>query len=79
MEEASEIETLRARLAELEAEVLRLRPIEAAAKEAIAFWEGRRPGFAVAYPQEILRAAMGGPTRWRSAPPRRSAARKTKG
>ena len=79
MEEASEIETLRVRLAELEEEVLRLRPIEAAAKEAIAFWEGRRPGFAMAYPQEILRAAMGSPKRRRPAPPRRSTARNTKG
>lgn len=79
MEEGSEIEILRARLAELEEEVLRLRPIEAAAKEAIAFWEGRRPGFAVAYPQEILRTAMGSPKRRRPAASRRPTTRKTKG
>jgi hypothetical protein len=79
MKEASEIEILTARIAELEEEILRLRPIEAAAKEAIAFWAGRRPGFAAHYPQEILRTAIGSPKRRRTAPPRRPTTQKTKG
>ena len=46
------------RVAELEAELERLRPIEAAAREAHAFFSGRRPGFAPGYPRDILRAAL---------------------
>jgi len=46
------------RIAELEAELERLRPIEAAAREAHAFFSGRRPGFAPSYPRDILRAAL---------------------
>lgn len=42
------------RVAELE----RLRPIEAAAREAHAFFSGRRPGFAPGYPRDVLRAAL---------------------
>lgn len=46
------------RVAELEAELERLRPIEAAAREAHAFFSGRRHGFAPSYPRDILRAAL---------------------
>jgi hypothetical protein len=43
---------------ELEAEVTRLRQVEAAAREARAFLEGRRPGFASTYALDVLRAAL---------------------
>jgi hypothetical protein len=46
------------RVAELEAEVTRLRQVEAAAREARAFLEGRRPGFAATYALDVLRAAL---------------------
>lgn len=46
------------RIAELEAELARLRPIAAAAQEARAFLEGRRPGFAPSYPLQVLTAAL---------------------
>jgi hypothetical protein len=48
------------RIAELEAEVKRLRQVEAAAREARAFLEGRRPGFAATYALDVLRAALSG-------------------
>ncbi len=41
-----------------EAELARLRQVEAAAKEARAFLEGRRPGFAATYALDVLRAAL---------------------
>lgn len=47
-----------ARIAEMEAELARLRSIEQAAKEARAFMEGRRPGFPPSYPLDVLRAAL---------------------
>ena len=43
------IEELQLQIGSLEAELLRLRPIEAAAREACAFLVGRRPGFAPTY------------------------------
>ena len=56
--DTSEIEALRQRVAELEAELARLRPIEAAAREAHAFFAGRRPGFAPSYPRDVIVAAL---------------------
>lgn len=52
------IEALQRQITELEAELARLRPIEAAAREAYAFFAGRRPGFAPTYPREIIMAAF---------------------
>ncbi|KAB8140051.1 hypothetical protein F8S13_25595 [Chloroflexia bacterium SDU3-3] len=49
---------LRQRIAALEAELAQLRAIEAAAREAHAFFAGRRPGFAMTYPRDILGAAL---------------------
>lgn len=51
-------EALQERIAELEAELARLRPIEAAAREAYAFFAGRRPGFASSYPRDIIVGAF---------------------
>lgn len=63
------IEALQRQIAELEAELTRLRPIEAAAREAYAFFAGRRPGFAPTYPREIIIAAFEpNPTRPRKRP-----------
>jgi hypothetical protein len=45
-------------MAALEAELARLRPIEAAAREAYAFLAGRRPGFAPTYARDVLLAAF---------------------
>ena len=56
--DTSEIEGLRRRVAELEAELARLRPLEAAAREAHAFFAGRRPGFAPSYPRDVLAGAI---------------------
>lgn len=52
-----EIEELRARIAKLEAELERLRPLEAMANEAYAYYKGKRPGFPASYPRDILMAA----------------------
>jgi hypothetical protein len=52
------IDDIDARIAELEEEIERLRPIEAAAHEAYAFLSGRRPGFAPSYAFDVLRAAL---------------------
>jgi hypothetical protein len=49
---------LQQQIAALEAELVRLRPIEAAAREAHAFFAGRRPGFAPSYPRDVLKAAL---------------------
>ncbi|GAB4198419.1 MAG: hypothetical protein OHK0022_17740 [Roseiflexaceae bacterium] len=49
---------LRARIAALEAENARLQLLAAAAREALAVFEGRRPGFAPDYARDILRAAF---------------------
>jgi hypothetical protein len=49
---------LRAQIAALESENARLQQIAAAAREALAVFEGRRPGFAATYAREILRAAF---------------------
>ncbi|WP_129677676.1 hypothetical protein [Candidatus Chloroploca sp. Khr17] len=60
------IESLQEHIVELEAELARLRPIEAAAREAYAFFAGRRPGFAPTYPRDIIIAAFApDPTRSR--------------
>jgi hypothetical protein len=77
MSTPSTIEALQERIAELEAELARLRPIEAAAREAYAFFAGRRPGFAPSYPREIIVAAFEpNTTRSRKRPP--GSARSTK-
>lgn len=52
------VEALQAQIAALEAELARLRPLEAAAREAYAFFAGRRPGFAPTYPRDVLLAAF---------------------
>lgn len=52
------VEALQAHIVELEAEIARLRPIEAAAREAYAFFAGRRRGFAPTYPRDIIIAAF---------------------
>ncbi len=53
-----ETETLRKQIEALNAEVSRLRTIEAAAQEAYAFFSGRRPGFAPSYAYDVLRSAF---------------------
>ena len=58
MADVSDSGAMQARLVELEADVTRLRQIEAAAREARAFLEGRRPGFAATYALDVLRAAL---------------------
>jgi hypothetical protein len=52
------IEALQQRVAALEAELAHLRPIEAAAREAYAFFAGRRPGFAPSYGRDVIIAAF---------------------
>lgn len=49
---------LQARLTALEAENAELQKIVAAAREALAVFEGRRPGFAASYARDLLRAAF---------------------
>jgi hypothetical protein len=51
-------EELRKRVEELEAELEKLRPLAAAAKEAYAFLSGRRRGFAPSYAYDVLRSAI---------------------
>jgi hypothetical protein len=58
MTDAPDLGALQQRIAELEAELERLRPIEAAAREALAFFAGRRPGFAPTYPRDVLQNAL---------------------
>ena len=53
------IEELQQQIAALEAELARLRPLEAAAREAYAYFVGRRPGFAPTYACDVLLAAFG--------------------
>ena len=60
MSSASVEDELRARIAELEAENARLRQVEAAAREVLALYEGRRPGFASSYARDVLRQAFAG-------------------
>lgn len=52
------VEELQQHMAVLEAELARLRPIEAAAREAYAFFVGRRPGFAPTYARDLLIATF---------------------
>jgi hypothetical protein len=54
MNKTPTIEDLQRQIAALEAEIARLRPIEAAAREAHAFYAGRRRGFAPSYPRDVL-------------------------
>jgi hypothetical protein len=56
MHETPTLAELQELIAALEAEIARLRPIEAAAREAHAFYAGRRPGFAPSYPRDVLQA-----------------------
>jgi hypothetical protein len=74
------IEALQQQIAALEAELARLRPLEAAAREAYAFFVGRRPGFAPSYARDVLLAAFEpDSTRSRSRPkPTRSIKRRRK-
>lgn len=58
MEDVLTIEALQQRIATLEAELARIRPLEAAANEAYAFYKGRRAGFPATYPRDILLAAF---------------------
>jgi hypothetical protein len=58
MSTAPPIEALQQQIAALEAELARLRSLEAAAREAYAFFIGRRPGFALTYARDILLAAF---------------------
>lgn len=58
MDETLTIEALQQRIAELEAELTRLRPLEAAANEAYAYYKGRRAGFPASYPRDILIGAF---------------------
>jgi hypothetical protein len=58
MSQAITIEALQQHIAALEAELTRLHPIEAAAREAYAFLAGRRPGFAHNYARDVLAAAL---------------------
>jgi hypothetical protein len=58
MSTAITVEALQQQITALEAEIERLRPIEAAAREAYAFFVGRRPGFAPSYARDVLVAAL---------------------
>lgn len=58
MEALPTVESLQRQIAALEAELARLRPIEAAAREAYAFFAGRRPGFAHSYARDVIVAAF---------------------
>jgi hypothetical protein len=58
MSTAPTIEALQQHIAALEAELARIRPIEAAAREAYAFFAGRRPGFAPTYARDVILAAF---------------------
>lgn len=55
---AADIAALVAELERLREERAELAHIVAAAREAHAFFEGRRPGFAPSYPRDVLRAAF---------------------
>jgi hypothetical protein len=52
------IESLQQRIAALEAELARVRPFEAAAREAHAFFTGRRPGFPATYARDVILAVF---------------------
>lgn len=52
------IEALQQQIEALEAELARLRGLEAAAREAYAFFVGRRPGFPPSYARDVLLAAF---------------------
>lgn len=52
------IEERETRIEELETEIARLRQVEAAAQEARAVLDGRRPGMGIGYAAELLRAAL---------------------
>lgn len=54
----TEIDALRAELGRLRERLAELEQIAAAAREAHAFFEGRRPGFAPSYPRDVLRTAF---------------------
>lgn len=58
MSDPEDIVELRQQITALKAELAKLRTIEAAAREAHAFYAGRRPGFAMTYPRDIIRAAL---------------------
>jgi hypothetical protein len=54
----AETDDLKAELVRLRERQAELERIVAAAREAHAFFEGRRPGFAPDYPRDVLRAAF---------------------
>jgi hypothetical protein len=58
MSKTPTFDVLQRQIAALEAEIARLRPIEAAAHEAHAFYAGRRRGFAPSYPRDVLAAVF---------------------
>jgi hypothetical protein len=58
MSTTPDIEALQQQIVALEAELARLRGIEAAAREAHAFFAGRRPGFPASYARDVLLAAF---------------------
>lgn len=58
MDTTPAIEALQQRITALEAELAHLRPLEAAAREAYAFFVGRRPGFAPTYARDVIVAAF---------------------
>jgi hypothetical protein len=72
------IEALQQQITALEAELARLRPLEAAAREAYAFFVGRRPGFTPTYARDVIVAAFE-PNRPRSRNRRPKSTRSTKG
>lgn len=77
---------LRARIATLEAENARLAKIAAAAREALAVFEGRRPSFSPGFARDVLReafagdeVALGRPYKRRQSRPKQRKAPKQKG
>jgi hypothetical protein len=54
----AETDELKAELEQLREQQAALERIVAAAREAHAYFEGRRPGFAPEYPRDVLRAAF---------------------
>ena len=74
----AEIDELKTELEQLREQRAALERIVAAAREAHAYFEGRRPGFAPEYPRDVLRAAfaeLDAAAGLRSAPRWRRAAR----
>ena len=58
MQTDADNDDLNAELQRLREQQVALERIVAAAREAHAYFEGRRPGFAPEYPRDVLRAAF---------------------